>query len=123
MRLSKKFLVLPLAAASLIIGSGAAHATSTTISVPFKNGTTTWFTTERTISVAGSNVDVKVSYGGAMKLAWYKCSDRNVRGTFTTAEEYRKHLGTNFKSGAKFCLAVQSAGGEGTINGTLWWNE
>ncbi|MGW6707817.1 hypothetical protein ACWGDE_23415 [Streptomyces sp. NPDC054956] len=123
MRLSKKFFVLPLAAASLIIGSGVAQAQSTTISVDYKANTTTWFTTERTVNVAGSNIDVKVSYGGAMKLAWYKCSDRSVRGTFTTAEEYRKHLGTNFKSGAKFCLAVQSGGGTGTINGTLWWNE
>ncbi|WP_274383859.1 hypothetical protein [Saccharothrix deserti] len=37
-------------------------------------------------------------------------------------QEHRKHVGTNFKAGTKFCLAAYGVGNDGTVGGTLWWS-
>ncbi|GAA3688093.1 hypothetical protein GCM10022267_88540 [Lentzea roselyniae] len=99
---------------------GAASSTGT--STPEGELQITWFTTARTITVAGSNIDARVALGGVMQLAWYKCGDRTTRGAFVRMEETRKHVGTNFKAGTKFCLASNSPYTEGTVGGTLWWS-
>lgn len=61
--------------------------------------------------MAGSNIDAEVAYG-----------DRNTRSSFVTMEERRKRVGTNFRSGTKFCLASNSPYTSGTLGGTLGWS-
>ena len=118
----KRAIAALLAVGALVLGATPANAASTTITVPFKHNQITWFTTARTITVAGSNIDAQVALAGVMQLAWYKCGDRNTRGAFVRMEEYRKHVGTNFKAGTKFCLASNSPYTSGTVGGTLWWS-
>lgn len=118
----KRTVIAVLAAFGLVLTAVPANAASTTITVPFKHNQITWFTTPRTITVAGSNIDARVALGGVMQMAWYKCGDRNTRGAFVTMEEHRKHVGTNFRAGTRFCLASNSPYTEGTVGGTLWWS-
>ncbi|TWP49131.1 hypothetical protein FKR81_26045 [Lentzea tibetensis] len=118
----KRTVIAVLAAFGLVLTAVPASAASTTITVPFKHNQITWFTTPRTITVAGSDIDARVALGGVMQMAWYKCGDRNTRGAFVTMEEHRKHVGTNFRAGTRFCLASNSLYTEGTVGGTLWWS-
>jgi len=118
----KRVLIALLAAGAAVLGATPAHAASTTITAPFEHNKITWFTAARTITVAGSDIDARVAYGGVMQLAWYKCGDRGTRGPFVRMEEHRKHVGTNFKAGTKFCLASNSPYTSGTVGGTLWWS-
>lgn len=118
----KRVLAGLLAAGFAMLSAVPAQAASTTITVPFKHNQITCFTTARTITVAGSNIDARVALGGVMQLAWYKCGDRTTRGELVRMEGTRKHVGTNFKAGTKFCLASNSPYTEGTVGGTLWWS-
>jgi hypothetical protein len=105
-----------------MLSATPAQAASTTISVPFKHNQVTWFTTARTITVAGSNIDARVALADIMQLAWYKCGDRDTHGAFVRMQETRTRVGTNFKAGTKFCLASNSPYTEGQVGGTLWWS-
>jgi hypothetical protein len=118
----KRVLIALLAAGAAVLGATPAHAASTTITAPFEHNEITWFKVVRTITVTGSDIDARVALAGVMQLAWYKCDDRNTRGPFVTMEEHRKHVGTNFKAGTKFCLASRSPFTRGTVGGTLWWS-
>jgi hypothetical protein len=118
----KRVLAGLLAMGFVLLSALPAQAASTTITVPFKHNQITWFTTARTITVAGSNIDAQVALGGVMQLAWYKCGDRNTRGAFVRMEETRTRVGSNFKAGTKFCLASNSPYTSGTVGGTLWWS-
>jgi hypothetical protein len=120
--LMKRVIAVVAAVGFAMLSAAPAQAASTTITVPFKKDQITWFTNARTITVAGSNIDARVALGGVMQLAWYKCGDRNTRGSFVRMEETRKHVGTNFRAGTKFCLASNSPYTEGTVGGTLWWS-
>lgn len=107
---------------AVAVGAQPAAATTATISVPFTSGTKQWFTTSRTVTTAGSNIYAAVQAADSFSLAWYKCSDRNTRGSFVVMKQYSKVLGTNFLSGSKFCLASQGNGSSGESPGAVYWN-
>ncbi|GGU66175.1 hypothetical protein FHX79_112107 [Streptomyces cavourensis] len=127
--MKKRWILVPAAAAvAAVIGfSGPAQAATATVSGTVKS-TTTYYSTARTISVGGSNIYLKINARSVdMKVFWYKCGDRSVRGQsvhFAAHDTGRKRLGTNFAAGTTFCLGAAADIGEGsrTWSGKLDWN-
>lgn len=112
-------------AGSLLLTAAPAHATTTSVSATV-GGSYTYYTTARTITANGSNIYLKVDPPGvAMKVFWYKCSDRGVRGAAVeVGSGARKLIGSNFAAGTAFCLAAAADVSETRLpwRGTLYWN-
>lgn len=127
--MKKSRILVPAAAAmAAVIGfAGPAQAATASVSGTLKS-TTTYYTTARTISVSGSNIYLKIDARSVdMKVFWYKCGDRSVRGQsvhFAAHDTGRKRLGTNFAAGTSFCLGAGGDFAEGTRtwSGKLDWN-
>jgi hypothetical protein len=113
--------------ATLAIASPADASTST-ITGSLTRNQTTFYTTGRTITVGGSNIFFRKTDGPEIDLKWYKCSDRNVSGSFVNFPNpdptARKQIGSNFLASTVFCLAAFDYGTNATdtFTGPLDWN-
>ncbi|CAM5236590.1 hypothetical protein GCM10010329_61450 [Streptomyces spiroverticillatus] len=125
--MKKRLIVTAMSLAGVMAVAAPAHATTAGVSGSVKS-TTTYYTTARTITTGGTNVYLRLNARNVdMKVWWYKCSDKSVRGSaviFWAADTGRKTLGTNFTKGASICLAAAADIGQGsaTWSGTLTWN-
>lgn len=87
-----------------------------------------FYTTGRTITVAGSDIFVQKTDGPHLSAKWYKCGNRNVSGAwidFPNADPTpRTRIGSGFLANTTFCLAAWSHGNNATDtwSGTVWWN-
>lgn len=85
------------------------------------------YTTDRTISVGGSDIWHQKTDGPEIDLRWRKC-DGSVVGNWTRFADADptgwKTIGTDFLSGTVFCLSSYSHGtnGSDTFSGNLEWN-
>ncbi|WP_405771590.1 hypothetical protein [Streptomyces sp. NBC_01538] len=125
--MKRRLFVATLGLASMIGLAGPAHATSGNVQGDVKS-TTTYYSTKRTITANGSNIYLRINNPGVdMKVFWYKCDDRRVRGVdvnFWNSTSPRKLIGSNFQAGTVFCLAAAGDIGEGSFpwTGKADWN-
>ncbi|MFK0258421.1 hypothetical protein [Streptomyces sp. NPDC090445] len=125
--MKRRLLVATVGLTSLIAMAGPAHAASAAVSGSVR-ATTTYYTTPRTVTTGGTDLHLRLNARSVdMKVWWYKCSDKRVRGSavnFWAHETGRKTLGTDFAKGATFCLAAAADIGQGSApwSGTLSWN-
>ncbi|MEW2067473.1 hypothetical protein [Streptomyces sp. NPDC007346] len=124
----KRRIIVTAAAMAAVIGfAGPAQAATASVQGSVTSSTT-YYTTARTITTGGTNIYLKVNPRTVdIKVFWYKCGDRSVRGTavnFWSHESGRKLIGSNFVSGTNFCLAASGDIGQGsrTWSGKLDWN-
>lgn len=114
--------------AVLLAPAQQADASYATVSGTIYKGQRVWFTSAREVTVGGSNIYHQKTDGPGMWLAWYKCSDRTVRGSdvyFHDADPTsRLMLDYGFRNGAVFCLTAVSNGvfNQDTFTGGLEWN-
>ncbi|MEU7553866.1 hypothetical protein AB0B01_16225 [Streptomyces sp. NPDC044571] len=112
-------------AGALVLATGPAYASSSNVSGKV-GGSYTYYPTGRTVTANGSNVYLKINNPGtAIKAMWYKCGSPSVHGAGVELGDGRRHLiGSNFKSGTVFCLALAADVSEIKIawSGTLDWN-
>lgn len=116
------------AAGVLVVGALPAHAASSNVTGQVSAGKVTWYTSARTITVAGSDIYLRVTSSPVdLKIWWYRCGDRGVSGSpvyFLAGDHSRKRIGSNFRDGTKFCLGASADIGEGTRTwrGIVDWN-
>lgn len=113
--------------AALFATALPASASSSGISGNLRKGAWVNYTTQRTITVGGTNIYVNKTDGPEIGVKWRRCAG-GAQGSEVRLQNAdptpRVRIGSNFRASTVFCLSAKSYGSNSTDtwNGNVWWN-